>query len=114
MHRCNKVIIISISIFLFLVLVCITGCIIFAHWADETNAENRNPGVYYIEEIDRTYQYELKMFGTLPNATTPISFYVYTDNANLSFSEVSKVLTSSQSTSNYDFYISEDPIETVN
>ncbi len=67
-------------------------------------------GGYYIDEIEKSYQYELKMSGTLPNAANPISFYVYTDDPDLSFSEVSQAFLSSQKT-DLDFYISEYQIE---
>lgn len=68
-------------------------------------------GNYYIDEIGKSYQYELKISGTLPNSTAPITFYVYTDDANLSFEEISQVLLSSKERPELHFYISADPIE---
>ena len=70
-------------------------------------------GNYYIEEVGKGYQYEIKMFGTLPNSTNPISFYVYTDDANLSFEELTQALLSSQTRPELDFYISSYQIEKV-
>ena len=72
-----------------------------------------NEGNYYIEETGKTYQYEIKMSGTLPNAANPSSFYVYTDDANLSFEKLSQRLLSSQKRPELDFYISADQIAKV-
>lgn len=77
---------------------------------------NNSPtaGSYYIEETNETYQYELKMYGELPNSSNPLSFYVYTNDPNLSFTELSQRLISSHlPLSDRGFYISEDPIPNV-
>lgn len=63
-------------------------------------------GVFYIEETGKTYQYEHQMNGTLPNSTVPISFYVYSNDPDLTFSELLQILVSSQQTEK-DLYISE-------
>lgn len=44
---------------------------------------------------DTVYQYRLELTGTLPNATSEIYYVVLTDNANLTFDEVSTSLYSS-------------------
>lgn len=105
----QKVVIVSVSVVLFFALVAVVESIISNHSANNSYASEPNSGPFYIEENGRTYQYEIKIFGKLPNAATPMSFYVYTDNANLSFAEVSRALISQQHT-DYDFYISEVPI----
>ena len=53
------------------------------------------------------------MYGKLPNATNPVSFYVYSNDPYLSFSELSQWLISSQ-LHDRDFYISENPIVSAN
>lgn len=78
---------------------------------------NNSPtaGSYYIEETNETYQYELKMYGKLPNSFNPISFYVYTNDPDLTFMELSQMLISSQYPLNdRNFYISEKSIPNGN
>ena len=94
---------------LVLALVCVLGLVGCGH---------SNEGNYYIEETGKTYHYEIEMSGTLPNATNPVSFYVYTDDADLSFEDVTQALLITQAhlSSLYpnpelDFYISSDQIE---
>lgn len=109
----QKTILVPVLAVLLLVLVCVVGCFVSNHWTNSSHANNPNSGPFYIADADRTYQYELQMVGTLPNAAAPISLYVYTDDPNLSFAEFRQALLSSQHT-DFDFYVSEVPIGKVN
>lgn len=102
----SNFVILGVFIAVFLVIGCL---VVFCDSHDGpagTNSNNIASGSFYIEETGETYQYELVMSGKLPNASDTVSFYVYTDDPNLTFAKVIRMLTSS----NYeecDFYISE-------
>lgn len=103
----RKTFFISASAALVILLVCFG---VFLHSQNSASTPPA-PGSYYIEETGETYQYELKMYGKLPNASTPVSFYVYANDPDLSFRELSQMLISSQlPLSDRDFYISEKAI----
>lgn len=106
----KRVIVISVATTLVILLVCLVVYLL------PMNSRSNPPvaGSYYIEETNETYQYELKMYGELPNSSNPLSFYVYTNDPNLSFTELSQRLISSHlPLSDRGFYISEDPIPNV-
>lgn len=95
-------------------LALILACIMCSKACNNRNnltiEQQAKSGIYYIEEIDRAYSYELKVYGTLPNAISPVSFYVYTDDATLTTWRIMNSLVSSQK-SEYDFYVSEKAVE---
>ena len=70
------------------------------------------PAGFYIADVDRTYQYELHLSGYFPNAKAPTSLYVYTDDPNFTFEQLSEQLFSSQYEIAFrtDFYFAEEPI----
>ena len=106
----SNFVILGVFIAVFLVIGCLVVFRDSNGGAVGTNSNNIAQGSFYIEETGETYQYELVMNGKLPNASDTISFYVYTDDPNLTFTKVIRMLTSS----NYeecDFYISETSVK---
>lgn len=97
---------VSSSVVLILLLIVLAGYLLSDN---ASSACDTVVGTYYIEETGRTYRYERKVFGKLPNAAEPIWFYVYSDDPDMSFVKASQILTSSQS-HEFDIYISETPI----
>lgn len=55
---------------------------------------NNNDG-YYVQEMGREYKYKLELTGTLPNAEGECTITVYSNEEDITFEQVAKVMFSS-------------------